>query len=721
MLYEQGFNIFPIGSPFVPMPEFWKKKVEKEGRERVMVDWCKTPLEPWKVTTSNPLKENQIEFLFGHKYPGCNIGINTHGLVYVDADNVHSEKWCDENISQGIKIITTKGAHYPFINRTGNDYRNKVNVDSGLDIRANGGYVVSHGSTHGRGAKYHWEQGFGIQFDTIEDLPEMTNSVWDKIKSYTQGTVEITQDEAKGNLQFDASKVKPIGSALSLVPAIDGGRNDKVAETTGALLNAGASLQEINMILKNFNCHFDPPLSIEELERTISSVVRTRMQKDGKIPDVYTKELTEKETWKPTETKSDFPEWIFAELPSNMQDMMDFINKNSVKKQPLLSFASILPLFGTILGQKIQLERYRTRTNIYTLGIARSGAGKNAALTNIKNAMREGNIDRICVEGFSSDAGFLRRVNEKPSSLCLIDELGKVLSSILDSRAPKYLKAIESELLTLYGSANTTYNPKHLANSESDIQLNDPNISVYGVTTPTALFKTFSSETIEGGLLSRLLLFDTDDEVPMSEVPENAPVPESFKDWASEWEHRPLNDNPVDLENGVLKIKPSEIRYDVQALEFYSTETRRIEKFAGTLSDGLDAIFIRAPENASKIALIIAGCRSTPDSVSVLTIADLRIGFAVSEYCANLMYQKATTNIADNDLERDTKKVLGMIRKSANGLTLRDMKRKSFFKKLSKRDFETIIENLNHAEEIELRNTNTTGKGRPRNAFIALA
>ena len=419
---------------------------------------------------------------------------------------------------------------------------------------------------------------------------------------------------------------------------------------------------------------------------------------------------------------NNFPAWIYDSLPGNMKDMIELITKNAVKKQPLLALASIIPLFGTVLGQKIELEHYGTRTNIYTLGIARSGAGKNAALTNIKNTMRECNIDRICVEGFSSDAGFLRRVKEKPSSLCLVDELGKVLSSILDHRAPKYLKAIESELLTLYSQSNTIYNPKHLASSDSDISLNEPNISVYGVTTPNALFKTFSSETVEGGLLSRILIFESENKIPLSVTPEKAKVPKSFKEWASVWEERPLNTNPGHIENGELKILPEQIKFELQALDFYKDETRRIELFAQDLTDGFDSIFIRVPENASKLALIFAGCRSTPGNLSTVTIDDLRMAFVISEYCANLMYNKAQVSIADNPLERDTKQVLEMIRKAGSkGLTVRDMKRKSFFKKLSKKDYETIIENLNHSEEIEFRNVNEGKKsGRPKMAFVAL-
>jgi len=713
-LWEKGFKIFPLGSPYITMNSNFIKTSQEDQLTKVqsLEKWSKKPLVAWNQYIKQEMSDDQITTIFEKLYPGANIGLITNGLFIVDADNIEAEKWCDENIKTHVTVRTARGKHYFFKNPNGLDYRNSANA-LGIDIRANGGYVVAPGSTHGNGHKYQWEIGQQTDFDSAQDLPEITKETYQLLQ----------QKLGKGNFTFDSQKVKPINSVFDTGPARKGERNNKAASLTGALLAKKCSMYQVKELLDSWNQQNNPPLSYSELNTTIASIINTRIKSGDKVPEGGPK----KAIWKnDSKVKPVVPEWFYSKLSPIMKDVFKYINDTAVKLQPVLSLASVFPVFATVLGQKIELEHFRTRTNIYTIGIGESGCGKNAAFTAIKDAMEESNIDRIAVEGFSSDAGLLRRIKEKPSSICLIDEIGKTLNAVMDSRAPKYLKNIENELLTLYSQSNTTYNPKHLSSSDSDIKLKHPNVSLYGVTTPRALSKCFNSETIEGGLLSRLLLYDVNKAFPKSKTPSNPKTPLSFKEWSSLWEKRPLNSNPTDFENGELKIKPEVVQFDVGVLEYYNQKREEIEDKMLAIreknpSEAYHSIYVRVAENASKLALILVGSRSIPERIEKIQKEDIDFAFALSEYSAKLMHWFAVEKIADSELERDSKELLNIIRNcGTTGATERELNRKTILKKLDKKTKESIFDNLIQSEEIELRNVNEGKKGRPRVAYVAL-
>ena len=113
------------------------------------------------------------------RLPNLNIGIVTgkeNGIVVVDIDgDIGKETWRNlirqhEYKSKTLKITTCKGCHlyfkYPSALRVIN---NRVRFVDGIDIRADGGYIVAAPSVHPSGKKYQVDR--PIDFSELEELP----------------------------------------------------------------------------------------------------------------------------------------------------------------------------------------------------------------------------------------------------------------------------------------------------------------------------------------------------------------------------------------------------------------------------------------------------------------------------------------------------------------------------------------------------------------------
>ena len=160
-LWDNGFNLFPIKSiPNLPTPD----------KPSEIKDFFKQPLISWKKYQDNRASREDL-YKWYEERPYLNIGIITNGLVIVDADNDEAVLWCDEHLSTPVVSNTAKGKHYFFKQLQSFESRNTVNKGCGIDIRADGGYVVAPPSVHGSGKFYRWSSDETPMFD---DIPEMS-------------------------------------------------------------------------------------------------------------------------------------------------------------------------------------------------------------------------------------------------------------------------------------------------------------------------------------------------------------------------------------------------------------------------------------------------------------------------------------------------------------------------------------------------------------------
>jgi len=101
-----------------------------------------------------------------HEWPNANVGIATgatSGFFVLDVDGEEGEKSLRElekqhgALPETVESITGGGGRHLFFRWPGRAIKNKVALAPGLDIRADGGYIVAPPSYHVSGRQYVWK------------------------------------------------------------------------------------------------------------------------------------------------------------------------------------------------------------------------------------------------------------------------------------------------------------------------------------------------------------------------------------------------------------------------------------------------------------------------------------------------------------------------------------------------------------------------------------
>jgi hypothetical protein len=199
------------------------------------------------------------------RWPASNVGIVTgaiSGLVVLDIDARHGgveslDALIQEHgrLPHTIEAVTGGGGRHIYFAHPGGEVGNKVGLAPGIDLRADGGYVVAPPSVHVSGKAYAWVEGHAPEQTGLAPIPG-----WLLNEASSGG-------ERRGHtLEHWRNLVK------QGIP--EGERNDSIASLTGHLLWHGVDAdvaQELLLCWNRVRCR--PPLSDDEVVRTVESIV----------------------------------------------------------------------------------------------------------------------------------------------------------------------------------------------------------------------------------------------------------------------------------------------------------------------------------------------------------------------------------------------------------------------------------------------------------------
>jgi hypothetical protein len=182
------------------------------------------------------------------KHPNANLGIATgkeSGLLVLDIDPRHGgleslEKFEAEfgQLPDGPQVRTGRGRHLYFRHPVGK-VKSKIGVPPGIDVRADGAYVVGAGSLHKSGKPYLWVKN---KTPKKTSLPHLPDALLRPLETHSP-------------------------SPLQPEPVIpEGQRNSTLASLGGSMRSRGMTGQTIEVALLEENRqHCDPPLSDAEV------------------------------------------------------------------------------------------------------------------------------------------------------------------------------------------------------------------------------------------------------------------------------------------------------------------------------------------------------------------------------------------------------------------------------------------------------------------------
>lgn len=354
-----------------------------------------------------------------------------------------------------------------------------------------------------------------------------------------------------------------------------------------------------------------------------------------------------------------FPEQLLK--PPGLVGMVaGYCNQSAFRDQPLLDICAGLVTVATLTRNWFVVGRWRTPINIYVVAVAESGEGKEAPRKAIKAALRAGNRLSSVKESASSSPALLRALSllDRHDITLLIDEFGRFLN-VAANPNNSHMYELVSELMRLYGQANTTYAGRIYANKKDNISSIDrPFVNLFGTTTSRSLTDALSSKDVVDGTLNRLLIVVIDNRQPAYKDPDPSLSMEletalqNFRQLDA-FEFTDETDEEL-LDPRIIDVMPDA----EEALTTYRDEVDKLRVASGNLGP----LYARAFENAIKVAGILAvGCAAESGPIqNFKPVVDLKCAeWAISfvQWCVSRIVKIGAEEIADTNIERAINKI----------------------------------------------------------------
>jgi hypothetical protein len=367
--------------------------------------------------------------------------------------------------------------------------------------------------------------------------------------------------------------------------------------------------------------------------------------------------------------------------------MIDLMVSTAKRPQPVLALGASLCALSVLMGRNYRTER-NIRPNVYIVGIAESGAGKNHARVVINELFRRANVlQHLGGNKIASGAGLLAAVLREPSILFLNDEFGMFLGAVTDRRrSPRYLTEIMDVLTELYTTSGTTYFGTEYASNQhnnSHRVIHQPCVSLYGTTTRIHFWQALQADNMSDGSLARFLVLISEDDFPDSN-PNFGVIdpPQSLIDSLI-LVHQGGGKSSGNLEDvaGVVAVVPNPrvVPMTAQALDrFKKLDDEIIAKLRLSHGTAQTSILARIEENATKLALIRAVSNDPVDPV--IEEADAEWGILIARHCAEQTIVEAKARVSENPIEANHKRALQILRGVGEvGMSRREFTRKTQF------------------------------------------
>lgn len=405
----------------------------------------------------------------------------------------------------------------------------------------------------------------------------------------------------------------------------------------------------------------------------------------------------------------------------------------SQSPQPLLALGAALVTFGTAAG-RIYAGPTGLRTNIYAMGLADSGSGKDRALRTGSDVLIHSAPELLGEGEIASGQAINSMIQERPTVAIFMDEGGEVLAQATHEKAPQHLKSIHTNMTKLYSQAQGIYTGTAKADrkTQAAMKVYNPCLSVFAVSNPVSFFDGQTEKTVRDGSLARYVLFEVKDNNPYRSRAKidpslNEAIIETIVQIRTgstlykgpEIDEREATKHSVDLTELVNKgidlpmaiPKPYIVPYADKAAENfgdYLQEYVNYEKIKLS-GKGYGALVARCAENALKMATILAITENP--AMPELTVEHLAWGNYLSRRSVERLIKAADSDIASTPEIKLRNRIEEFIRTAGkSGTTKTDLTRHVKNWTADTKDIAKATDMLVDMESIGLAETKPNGR-----------
>ena len=486
----------------------------------------------------------------------------------------------------------------------------------------------------------------------------------------------------RGSIQPDEKWVKPTkiyaGStpaetyAESIIlkgPIPEGERNSRLFQIAGHIAKkCDYSFDETLELTRRVNqsC-LHPPLDDYEVVRCASNGINAGQRRvDTQSPYVV-------ESWDELKLSSDFDVSKFVKQSASGEKMrikfdkfedlggyigeyVKYCRKNQPGYQPELAIAGALTSFATILSGRISLNGLTP--NIFCVSLAPSGAGKEYARSLTEKILRASGLEKnIGPEHLSSGEGLVSALAQRNVLIFQLDEAAELIGEIGNAKNPVAQRTAKF-LKEAYSKSGRPWQPNARADVDKNLEIQYPCPTVLMTTTPERFWNSFPPESIEDGLLGRLLVFEG--KYVMWERPDDyvrKPIIPSDKliSYASDWVS-----HDSDL-HGLAGFDPVNWTYSKGGLLSLNTFLREIDLKSVRSPDRSTALWKRCEDRIGKLALLLAASVKGPDSDKLINSFFVDLAISTIKAMTYRVYDKIQNELGTHEEAKCQIKILKLL------------------------------------------------------------
>jgi hypothetical protein len=390
-------------------------------------------------------------------------------------------------------------------------------------------------------------------------------------------------------------------------------------------------------------------------------------------------------------------------IPGFVSEVMDYTLTVAPYPNPVMAFAGALVLQAFLAGRKVR-DPGDNRTNIYLLGLAHSGSGKDWPRKVNTRILYEVGLSECLGERFASGEGIQDALFQTPSMLFQTDEIDSILQAINKAKDARH-EAIMSTLLTMYSSANSVFPMRRKAGKESPGAIDQPCLVIYGTAVPNHYYQALSERMLTNGFFARMIVLESGPRSPGQE-PSLDPPPQRVLATAKWWAgYRPGTGN---LEQ--FHPVPAVVEYTDEARQLL-IETRKAAEAEYTKAEAKSdpvgtTVWGRVSEQVRKLSLLYAV--SENHQSPKISLAAVQWASAFVTHQTKRMLFMAASHVAENPFHAECLRALEKLRNAPNGQLSHSVLLKRM--KMDAKSFSTLVDTLVQQGDVEIITEPTPGR-----------
>lgn len=612
-----------------------------------------------------------------NKYPKHNIGLVTGKLSGYIAIDIDKESALDLVPLSPLVKKGKKGETRFF------RYDGEINFkrhDLGIELLSDGNQTVIPPSIHPEtGESYVWTSQHTLTSIDPDDVPTIS--------------------------EIDPDWFNKVGAIVVEPGQASSGRHMKLVEIVSSMLGRGEKVDDVIREIMEYDAkNHNPPYFSDESEThkgtgyaaalsMVGSLARTISQRGGDVRPVELEiKVGEDEVQKlidDNEKKVKMKEVPLPEPPGILKDIQDYVLSISHKPRQKFALASALGLVGTLISNKI--KHGDSTPNLYQLIIADSGEGKDVPLKAPKELLiRSGLLQYVGLEQYRGDKSVVKKFENQRERVDTLDEVSKLFRSI-NSRTNTFQANIAETLTEIWNSGNKLFMGQTTSEGTTGMVFN-PCLSIMGATTPNSFSETFSSSNLMQGFGGRFLYFFDDKRIKLRRV-RRSDIPENILNFVEYWGKMEVETESVDISKtatfsmdlskrnpevtflkDIERPNPVDLPISKEANDLLDEANQYFDEYQYHCEETIKPIVHRAFQQIEKIMLISAvASAEIGNPAPIIKESDVRFAWDLVEALLKNTAIFFNQNLIESKYQRDSQKVLRILRQNPKGLTKRDL------------------------------------------------